>query len=275
MNSGFYTTAGDDHLSGWTKKKLQSTFQSQTCTTKRSWSLFGHPLPVRSTADSETIISEKYTQQINETHWKRQCPKLVLVSRMGPVLLHDSACLYIIQPVLQKWNNSGYKNFASSAIFIWLLTNWLPLLQGTGQLSAGKILPQPAGGRRVSKSSRNAEAQIFFFFATGINKLISHLQKCIDGNGSHSEKEMATHSSVLAWRIPGMGEPGGLPSMGSHRVGHDWSDLAAAAAWWFKIHGPKLQIHLHQTTNYFNVVLTEVGIKIITEFIILKYSQKS
>ena len=44
------------------------------------------------------------------------------------------------------------------------------------------------------------------------------------------EKEMATHSSVLAWRIQGTGEPGGLPSMGSHRVGHDWSDLAAAAA---------------------------------------------
>ena len=40
------------------------------------------------------------------------------------------------------------------------------------------------------------------------------------------QKEMATHSSVLAWRIPGMGEPGGLPSMGSHRVRHDWSDLA-------------------------------------------------
>ena len=44
------------------------------------------------------------------------------------------------------------------------------------------------------------------------------------------EKEMATHPSVLAWRIPGMGEPGGLPSVGLHRVGHDWSDLAAAAA---------------------------------------------
>ena len=43
------------------------------------------------------------------------------------------------------------------------------------------------------------------------------------------EKEMATHSSVLAWRIPGTEEPGGLPSMGSHRVGHDWSGLAAAA----------------------------------------------
>ena len=44
------------------------------------------------------------------------------------------------------------------------------------------------------------------------------------------EKEMATYSSVLAWRIPGTGEPGGLPSLGSHTVGHDWSDLAAAAA---------------------------------------------
>ena len=44
------------------------------------------------------------------------------------------------------------------------------------------------------------------------------------------EKEIATHSSVLAWRIPDMAEPGGLPPMGSHRVQHDLSDLAAAAA---------------------------------------------
>ena len=63
-----------------------------------------------------------------------------------------------------------------------------------------------------------------------------------------SEKEMATPSSVLAWRIPEMGEPGGLPSMRLHRVRHDWSDLAAAAAaatWeisdWFK---PKTKILL-------------------------------
>ena len=69
------------------------------------------------------------------------------------------------------------------------------------------------------------------------------------------EKEMATHSSVPAWRIPGMGEPGGLPSMGSHRVEHDWSDLAAAAAavtlfdhstlemWlgWFRIQSMKIR----------------------------------
>ena len=47
---------------------------------------------------------------------------------------------------------------------------------------------------------------------------------------------MATHSSTWAWKIPWTEDPGGLPSMGSHRVGHDWSDLAAAAAAWFNSH---------------------------------------
>ena len=53
------------------------------------------------------------------------------------------------------------------------------------------------------------------------------------------EKEMATHSSALAWRIPGTGEPGGLPSLGLHKVKHDWSELAAAAA-----------EHMPRNTNY-------------------------
>ena len=57
------------------------------------------------------------------------------------------------------------------------------------------------------------------------------------------EKEMATHSSVLAWRIPEMGEPGGLPSMGSPRVGHDWSDLAAAA------HASKVMLKILQARD--------------------------
>ena len=63
------------------------------------------------------------------------------------------------------------------------------------------------------------------------------------------EKEMATHSSVLAWRIPGMGEPGGLPSVGSHRVGHDWSDLAAAAAVGIKCCLTVLLIFIPLVTN--------------------------
>ena len=55
------------------------------------------------------------------------------------------------------------------------------------------------------------------------------------------EKEIATHSSIIAWRIPGTEEPGGLPSMGSHRVVHDWSDLAAAAT-----HASKVMLKIPQ-----------------------------
>ena len=64
------------------------------------------------------------------------------------------------------------------------------------------------------------------------------------------EKAMATHSSVLAWRIPGTGEPGGLPSMGSRRVGHDWSDLAAAASHASKGMLKILQARPQQYVNY-------------------------
>ena len=64
------------------------------------------------------------------------------------------------------------------------------------------------------------------------------------------EKEMATHSSVLAWRIPGMGEPGGPPSMGSHRVRLGWSDLAAAAAW-ERLIMPSLEISVSHSIKWF------------------------
>ena len=66
----------------------------------------------------------------------------------------------------------------------------------------------------------------------GVNKSLTWLSNFTFTFHFHAlEKEMATHSSVLAWRIPRTGEPGGLPSVGSHRVRHDWSDLAAAAAY--------------------------------------------
>ena len=63
------------------------------------------------------------------------------------------------------------------------------------------------------------------------------------------EKEMATHSSVLAWSIPGTAEPGGLLSMGSHRVGHDWSNLAAAAYTYTYLHLPIPHIPIHSSAS--------------------------
>ena len=85
------------------------------------------------------------------------------------------------------------------------------------------LLPGKSHGRRSLEGCRpwgrwgsDTTERLHFHFSLS----------CIgEGNGNPS--------GVLAWRIQGMGEPGGLPSMGSHRVGHDWSDLAAAAAaWW-------------------------------------------
>ena len=71
------------------------------------------------------------------------------------------------------------------------------------------------------------------------------------------EKEMAAHSSILAWRIPGMAEPGGLPSKGSHRVGHDWRDLAAAAVFTLREHYLREQLKSFQ--NFDSVWRKEAG----------------
>ena len=77
----------------------------------------------------------------------------------------------------------GLQGFASFAIFIWPLANWLPLLQAPPQLFAGKMLPQPAGGRkgfpRVHWILKHG------FLRYKINKFISHWQKCVDYNGSY------------------------------------------------------------------------------------------
>ena len=67
------------------------------------------------------------------------------------------------------------------------------------------------------------------------------------------EKEMAAHSSVLAWRIPGTGEPGELPSMGSHRVGHNWSDLAAAVAAAYDICLPLSGLLINRNLDGFDI----------------------
>ena len=75
---------------------------------------------------------------------------------------------------------------------------------------------------------------------------------------------MATHSSVLAWRIPGTGEPGGLPSMGLHRVGHDCSDLAATAAAFivifFYFSDKKIRINRNKISNILSLQPIELSL---------------
>ena len=69
------------------------------------------------------------------------------------------------------------------------------------------------------------------------------------------EKEMATHSSILAWRIPGTEEPGGLPSMGSHRVGHDWSDLSSSKN--ISVQANELEHVKNEESNIFFFIIEE------------------
>ena len=72
-------------------------------------------------------------------------------------------------------------------------------------------------------TSKASTSQIF------VDKVMPLIFNMLSRLVIHGIFQMATHSSFLAWRIPGMAEPGGLPSVVSHRVGHDWSDLAVAA----------------------------------------------
>jgi len=83
------------------------------------------------------------------------------------------------------------------------------------------------GQKKWSKSEERKIKEIIFIPLTAKRTKSKSRTRLSDFHFDALEKEMATHSSVLARRIPGTGEPGGLPSMGSHRVGHDWSDLAA------------------------------------------------
>ena len=145
--SGFYAT-GDDRFGGWTKKKLQGTSQSQTCTKKRLWSLFGGGGLIHYSFlnPDKTITFENYAQQINEMHHKLQCLQLALVSRNSPISRRVLTSYRTTNA--SKVEQIGLWSFASSTIFTWPHVNWLPLLQASQQLFAGKMLPQSAGGRK-------------------------------------------------------------------------------------------------------------------------------
>ena len=115
--------------------------------------------------------------------------------------------------VVRKYSGSGNTQGRAQALR-WRMfppVRWHPtsvLLPGKSQGWRSLVGCSPWGGVAKSRTRLSDVTFTFYFHAL--------------------EKEMATHSSVLAWRIPRTGEPGGLLSLGLHRIGHDWSDLAAA-----------------------------------------------
>ena len=98
-------------------------------------------------------------------------------------------------------------------------------------------------------SSGHRTGKDLFSFQSQRKAMPKNAQTTAQLHSSHT-LVMATHSSVLAWRIPGTVEPGGLPSMGSHRVGHDWSNLALTLAHAGKVMLKILQARLQQYMSH-------------------------
>ena len=89
---------------------------------------------------------------------------LALVNRKGPILLHNDAWPHITQPMLQTLKKLGYKVLPHPPYLFWPLTNWLPLLQASRQLFSGKMLLQPARGRKCFPTLHQIPKHTFFFF---------------------------------------------------------------------------------------------------------------
>ena len=183
MKSGFCTTTSDNQLSGWTKKKLQSTFQSLTCIRKMSWSLFGGLLPVWPTTTFQMPANCYLRDVCSANQWdaqKTQTAEPALGSRVDPTLQQHPTTHCITSASKPEWTGLG--SFASSAIFTWPLTNWLALLQAPQHHFSRKKLSQRAGGRKCFPRVHWILKHRFLCYR---NKLLSPWQQWLDCNGTN------------------------------------------------------------------------------------------
>ena len=171
--SGFYTANRNDQLSHWTRKKLQSTSQRQNCSTKRLGSLFGGLLLVCSTTASWILVTPLHLRSMLSklVRWTENCNAC---SWHWPIEWAQFSTQHLTTrhtTDASKVEQIGLQSFVPSAIFTWPLTNWLPLFKASKQLFAGKMLLQPAGGRKwVCQIPKHGflhyrNKQIYFFLA--------------------------------------------------------------------------------------------------------------
>ena len=146
-----FMTTGDNQCSSWTEKELQSTSQGQTCTKKRSWPLFGGLLPVWPTTVFWILVKPLHLEvcSVNQWDtWKTETPAAGIGQQKEPSSSPRQRPTARRTMNVLKAGRIGLRSLASSAIFTWPLANWLPLLQVSRQLFAGKMLPQSARGRK-------------------------------------------------------------------------------------------------------------------------------
>ena len=172
MKSGFYMTTSNGQLSGWNEKEFQSTCQSQTCAQKRSWSLFGGLLPVWSTRAFWIPAKPLYLRSM-----------LNKSMRWRGLVLHNNA--RVAQSTHQRLNKLGcevlphlpysHDHSPTNYHFFKHLDNFLQ----------GKHFHNQEAAENAFQEFM--ESWCTDFYATGINKLISCWQKCVDCNGSYSD----------------------------------------------------------------------------------------
>ena len=183
--NGFYKTTSDNQLSDWMEKKHQSTSQSQTCTKKRSGSLFGGLMPVWSTTafwilakslHLKSMLSKlmRCTKNSNtgSQHWSTE--RAQFFSTITPNCTSHNQCF-------KSWINWTMK--FCLICHIYLTTRQLTIMSsGILTTFCGKMLPQPAGGSKCFLRVRGISKHGFLCYK---NKLICLWQKCVDYNGSY------------------------------------------------------------------------------------------
>jgi len=172
----------DEECSGWSlevPKHLQKPNLSQRKDHGHWW--FADALiHYRFLNPGETITSEKYTRQINERHWKLQCPQPARVNRKGPILQNNTQ-KHVAQPTLQKLNQLGYNVLFHPPYSPDPSPTDYHFFEHLNNFLQGKCFHHSRKQKMLSKSSSNPKARIFLCYR---NKLASRWQKCVDRNGS-------------------------------------------------------------------------------------------
>ena len=178
MKTGFYTTTGDDQLSWWVERKLQSTSQSQTCT-KKFMVTVGGLLPVWSTT---AFWIRTKPLHLRSTLSKTAVPTDGIGQENEPSSFPQQFWLHVNTANTSEVEWTGLQSFASSAIFTWSLADWLPLLQTSGQLCRESASTTSIRQKMLSKCWLGPEHR--FFYSGEINQLISRWQKWVGCNSS-------------------------------------------------------------------------------------------
>ena len=180
MKSGFYTTS-NDQLSGWTEKKLQSISESQTCTKKRSWSLFGGLLLSDPLELSEFQQNHYIWEVCSANQWyalktatpaagtgQQKAPDSA--PRQRPTTCHTTSA--------SKVQRIGQQSFASSTTFTWPHSTDYHFFKHLNNFWQGKCFHNQRQAENAFQEF--VEFQITDFYAIGMNTFISCWQKCVD-----------------------------------------------------------------------------------------------